>query len=344
MALRFARVLSLLNLHAEGEIGRVVTGGVLDIPGRTMLDKLRHLNEVDDSLRRFCVLEPRGIAQGSTNLLLPATEPGADAGFIVMQPDRCHAMSGSNAICVATALLETGMVAMQAPETALTLDTAAGLVRAVASCRDGRCERVTLTMPWSYVEAEDVPLDVPELGRVSLDIAFGGVFYALIDPASLGLAIRPETARALVDTGMRILAAAKEKIRPSHPERPGLDGLAYLMFAGTEAGRPTNATILPPGRLDRSPCGTGSAARLALMHARGDIDAGGPLTFHSAIGSRFEAAILETGEVAGRPAVRPSISGRAWIYGREEIGIDPADPFTGHALADCWGPGVADIG
>ena len=338
--MRWSRCLGLVGVHAEGEIGKVITGGLIDVPGDSMLAKLRYLEEVDDSLRRFCLLEPRGGPNMSVNLLLPPCEPEADAGFIVMQPDRCHAMSGSNAICVTTALLETGMLPLREPETLVTLDTAAGLVRARARCGEGSCLSVTLDMPASFVEALAAPVRVPGIGRVSLDVAFGGVFYALLDPATLGLAVTPEAARTLVETGMRILEAARQEIVPEHPERPGIRGLAYLMWCGRDGEGPRNATVMPPGRLDRSPCGTGSSARLATMAARGEIAPGERLVFRSTIGSRFEAEIAAVTEAAGRPAVCPRITGRAWIFSREEIGVDPRDPFPlGHSLSDIWGPG-----
>lgn len=340
--MRWTRTIELVGVHAEGEIGRIITGGVLDVPGATVLEKLRWLNEEDDSLRRFCVLEPRGGPNASVNLLLPPCEQGADAAFIVMQPDQCHAMSGSNAICVTTALLELGILPMTEPMTIVTLDTAAGLVKASAQCRDGRCEKVSLDMPASFVHALEVPIDVPELGPVLVDIAFGGVFYVLVDPVTVGLTIDPGSARRLVDVGMAILAAARAQIVTEHPTRPGLKGLAYLMWCGEDELGPRNATVLDPGRLDRSPCGTGSSARLAVMHRRKQVDVGGGRIFRSTIHTRFEAQVTGITEVAGRPAILPRITGRAWIYSREQIGLDPTDPFPlGHALSDVWGPGLA---
>ena len=180
--MRWNKTVTMIEAHAEGEVGRVVTGGVGNIPGQTMLDKMNYLNEVDDSLRRFLVFEPRGYAQMSTNLLLPPVTPGADYGFLILQGDKVHAMSGSNCICVVTVLLETGMIEMRGPETVVTLDTPAGLVRAKAQCRDGKSERVTLEMPPSYVDQSDMKVDVKGLGEIQLDVAFGGIFYALVDP------------------------------------------------------------------------------------------------------------------------------------------------------------------
>jgi proline racemase len=333
--------LHLVAVHAEGEIGKVIVAGAPTIPGRSVLDKLVHLNTVDDGLRRFCILEPRGGPQASAILLLDPIEPGTDAGFIVMQPDTCHAMSGSNAICVTTALLETGRVAMREPETRLVLDTAAGPVPVLATCRAGKCERVQLDMPWSFVVEDGLSFEVEGQGRVEAAIAFGGVFYLLVEAAPLGLDIAPGSARRLVEAGMAILEEAQRRWQPTHPERPGIEGIAYLMFMAESVGRRTNATIMPPGRVDRSPCGTGSSARLALLHARGRADGARATTFHSIIGSQFEAGISATGEVAGRPAIRPWISGRGWIYAEEKLLVDRRDPFlAGHALADVYGPGL----
>ena len=330
--------LELLLVHAEGEIGKVIMGGAPELPGSSVTDKLVHLNEVDDSLRRYCTLEPRGMAQASVNLLLPPTVPEAAAGFIVMQPDQCHAMSGSNAICVATALLESGRVAMREPQTRLVLETAAGLVPVAATCANGRCIEVALEMPWSFVVADQLVLAVDGIGEVEAAIAFGGVFYLLVEAAPLGLEITPENARHLVDRGMTILNAAQRQWQPAHPERAGVHGLAYLMFMAADA---TNATIMPPGRVDRSPCGTGSSARLALLHARGEAEVGTEAVFRSIIASRFRAEITSVGEVAGLPAIRPRISGRGFVFGREMLFALDDEPFpAGHAMADTYGPGV----
>ncbi len=337
--MRWRKTLTMIEAHAEGEVGRVITAGVIDVPGETMLDKLTHLNEVDDSLRRFCVFEPRGYAQMSTNLLLPPTRPDADAGFIILQGDKAHAMSGSNCICVATVLLETGMLPMSEPETQIRFDMPAGLVVANAHCHDGKCERVALDMTPSYVEALDVEVQTASFGSARVDVAFGGVFYALIDPAAFDLRIAPENARQLVEIGSEVHRALNENLTVAHPEKPGLRGIAYTMFVDhRDDGELVGATILPPGRVDRSPCGTGNSARVAVMHARGEIEPGDTLTARSIIDSRFEITCLGTTEVAGRPAVLPRVSGRGWIHGIHQIGIDPDDPYPlGYAVSDCWG-------
>ncbi|MCS6878342.1 MAG: proline racemase family protein [Geminicoccaceae bacterium] len=337
--MRWERCLMCVGVHAEGEIGRIVLGGLPAVPGGTMEERLLWLNENEEGrrLRRFLTSEPRGWPAMSTNLLLPPLAPGADAAFVVLQPDQAHAMSGSNAICTATALLELGMVPMREPETTIVLDTAAGLVRARVRCAEGRAREVTLDMPASFVEARGIELDVEGLGRIELAIAFGGVFYALVDPAPLGLAIEPEAAGALCSLGVRILEAARARFTPVHPERPTIRGLAYLMWCGEGAEGPRNATVLMPGRLDRSPCGTGSSARLALEFGLGRIRPGETRVFRSAIGTRFAAELVGTTEVAGRPAVLPRISGRAWLYSFEQLGLDPEDPFPrGLRLSDLW--------
>lgn len=329
----------MVEAHAEGEVGRVVTGGVLDLPGDSMLEKMGFLNEEDDSLRRFCVFEPRGYASMSTNLLFPPSRPDADAGFIILQGDKAHPMSGSNCICVVTVLLETGQVPMTEPETVVRLDTPAGLVTATAACRDGKCEKVTLDMVPSFVEALDVEVAVPDLGTVRVDAAFGGVYYALIDPRQIGLAIEPSAARALVDAGCRIHRALNERIQVRHPLYPSIDSFSYMMFVDRrENGELVGATILPPGRIDRSPCGTGNSARLAVRRARGEAREGEMLTARSIIDSRFEVTFLGETTVADRPAVLPRIAGRGWIHGIHQIGVDPSDPYPhGYLLSDTWG-------
>lgn len=337
--MHWSRTLTMVEAHAEGEVGRVVTGGVLDLPGETMVDKMNFLNHEDDSLRRFCVFEPRGHAAMSTNLLFPPTRPEADAGFIILQGDKAHAMSGSNCICVVTVLLETGVVAMSEPETTVVLDTPAGLVTAKAACKDGKCEQVTLDMVPSFVEALDVEVEVPGLGTIRVDAAFGGVYYALIDPGQIDLAIEPGSARSLVDAGCRIHRALNEQVTVRHPLYPAIEGFAYMMFVGrNDDGDLLGATILPPGRIDRSPCGTGNSARLAVRHARGEVKPGETITARSIIDSRFEVSFIGETTVGDRAAVLPRVSGRGWIHGIHQIGVDPTDPYPrGYLLSDTWG-------
>jgi proline racemase len=232
--MRWSRTIQTVDVHCAGEIGRVITGGVLNIPGATMAEKLHHLNTVDDSLRRWLCSEPRSAPAGSFCLLTPACDPRADVGFIVLQPDQAHAMSGSNAMCAATALLETGMIPMAEPESRVVFDTAAGLVTATAACAGGKVVRVTLDMPPAFVARLGAGIDTPEWGRVSYDLCFGGVFYALVDAAQVGLAIAPENARqlAMIGVDLRNRIAAQEPAL--HPTTPALNGLAYVMFRSDE--------------------------------------------------------------------------------------------------------------
>ena len=339
--MRWSRTIEIVSAHAEGEVGRVIIGGVLDVPGRTMGEKLQHLAD-DDSLLRLTLFEPRGAAQMSANIVLPPTTCGADAAFIPLQPDGPHAMSGSNAMCVVTVLLETGMVEMREPATTVVLDTAAGLVIAEAVCSDGRCERVSLEFFPSFAAHLDHPVEVEGLGTVRADIAFGGCWFALVDAGSLGLRIEPGEARALVDLGTRIRRAAREQIAVSHPSLPGFTSIEYALFHRRDGGTVRTGNVIFPGRMDRSPCGTGTAALLATGHARGELEAGASLVMRSIIGSTFEARITHTTAVGPHSAVVPWISGRAWIFARATLGIDPCDPFAaGYTLPDTWGEGVA---
>ena len=337
--MQWKKTITMVEAHAEGEVGRIVTSGVNDIPGDTMLEKMNYINQVDDSLRRFLVFEPRGYAQMSTNLIFDPINKDADIGFLILQGDKAHAMSGSNSICLVTVLLETGRIEMKEPETTVILDTPAGIVRATASCKNGKCVRVSLDMTPSYADQLDAIIDVEGLGKVTVDIAFGGIFYALIDPSQFDLKILPENARQLVDIGTRIHRAVNEQLEISHPELESIKGISYTMFVGhDDEGEMKGATILPPGRIDRSPCGTGNSARLAVMEARGQIKVGEILKAKSIIDSEFQVEIISKKTIAGKPGILPRISGRGWIHGIHQIGIDPSDPYPlGYKVSDCWG-------
>ncbi|MDI7862230.1 4-hydroxyproline epimerase [Rhizobiaceae bacterium n13] len=346
--MRWKRTIQLLDVHAEGEIGKVAIGGVPKIPGNTIAEQLHWFNTdpKGDALRRMLVLEPRGAPIGSVNLLLPAKHPEADAGFVILQPDQAHASSGSNSICVATALLEAGIVEMKEPETIVTLDTAAGLVRATATCRDGRCEKVKLTMVPSFVHELDVTIDTPQWGRITFDLCYGGIFYALVDVGQIGTTIDKANARALVDAGMILKDLINRTIPVVHPEIPAISGVAYVMFRDIDPdGAIRTCTTMWPGRVDRSPCGTGNSANLATLHARGKAKVGDIFTSRSIIGSEFEVGLSAVTEVAGRPAIIPTIAGRGFTFGLHQIALDPFDPFEeGFALTDVWGPSAGDIG
>lgn len=339
--MRWKKTLQMVDVHCEGEIGKVITGGVLDIPGKTMLDKMNYINEVDDSLRRLVVLEPRGCLQMSVNLLLPPTRPEAQAGFIVLQADKAHPMSGSNCICVVTALLELGILAMEEPYTTVVLDTPAGLVTARAQCANGRCVSVSLDMVPSFVEHLNAVIQTDEFGPIKADIAFGGVYYALIDVEQVGLSIEPGKARELADAGVRLRRVINEQVSVTHPLIDSLNEVAYVMFRNRlDQFTWQTCTTLPPGRVDRSPCGTGSSANLATLSARGQVTPGDQLISRSTIGGEFKVELLGLTEVGDRAAVLPRITGRAWVYGMHQIGVDPDDPLAdGFLLSDTWGEG-----
>lgn len=342
--MRWKKTAVMIEAHCEGEVGRVVVSGAPGAPAGAMLDKMNWFNApgAGDALRRFFVFEPRGHAAMSTNILFAPAAPGCDAGFVVLQPDRAHAMSGSNAVCVATALLETGMVEMREPETVVALDTPAGVVRARAACRDGKCESVALDMTPAFAEILDARAQVPGLGEVRADIAFGGVYYALVDPRPLGLEIRPERARDLTVAGGNILRAFQQSVQLNHPLHSSLNHIAYAMFVDElDNGEFIGATVLPPGRLDRSPCGTGNAARLAVRHARGAAKVGEEKIARSVIGGRFVVRFAGETEIGGKPAVLAQVAGRGWIHGMHHIGVDPSDPHPlGYCLSDTWGDGA----
>jgi proline racemase len=343
--MHFDQSLELLLVHCQGEVGKVLVRGAPAIPGATILDKLHHINTVDDSLRRFVAFEPRAHVAQSVNLLLPPTRPDADAAFIILQADRAHPMSGSNCICVVTALLESGRVPMTEPETLVRLDTAAGLILARARCAGGRCLSVSLDNVPAFALALDAPVRTQDFGTIRADIAFGGVFYALVDVDQTGLTIAPENARALASAGIAIRADLKGQIDIAHPDIAGLDEVAYVMFRSRDPdGTIRTCTTLKPGRVDRSPCGTGSSANLAVLHARGEVAVGDTRLSRSIIGGTFTAQAIGETTVGPHRAVVPRITGQAWVYGREELRISAEDPFaTGFALSDTWGPQVGDL-
>ncbi len=337
--MHWKRTLQTVDVHCAGEVGRVITGGVLDIPGDTMSAKLAHINDIDDSLRRWLCSEPRGAANHSFVLITPACHPDANFGMIILQTDQAHAMSGSNSMCAVTAILETGMMEMIEPETLVTLDTASGLVRATATCKDGKVVGVSLDMPASFVALPDGTVETPLWGAVTYDLCFGGVFYALVDVDQIGLSIAPENARLLAEKGveLRDIIAAKTKI--SHPEFPAIHGLAYVMFRSIEEdGAIRTCTTLKPARADRSPCGTGTNSTVALLHSKGEMRSGDTLTTRSIIDGEFQAELLGATQVGQFPGSRVRIEGQCWIYGISQIGLDPSDPFpTGFILSDTWG-------
>jgi proline racemase len=337
--MRAGRAITVVGCHAGGEVGNVVVGGVLPPPGATVFEQMQALAG-DDSLRRLLLREPRGSVAQHANLVVPPTRADCDAGFIVMEPTEYPAMSGSNAICVATVLLETGMVEMREPETRLRLEAPAGLVEVTARCRDGRCESVELTNVPSFADRLDAPLEAEGLGTLSVDVAFGGMWYAIADAAALGFALEPGEARELCEAGERIRAAAREQLQCTHPENPEIAGVSIVQLAGPWQGVgevSRNAVVVAPGRLDRSATGTGLSARMAVLHARGELHAGDTMSHASVLGTTFEGRVVEETALAGRPAIVPAIRGSAWITGVTQVLVDPTDPFPeGYLMRDTW--------
>ena len=338
--MRFARTVTVVGCQVGGEENNVITGGVLPPPGRTVFEMKRWLETEGDDLRKWLLLEPRGKPTLCVNLVVPPCDPRADAGFIIMESTDYPPMSGSNTICTTTVLLETGMLKMVEPETRLVLETPGGLVGVVATCRDGKVLRVRFTNVPSFATHLDAHVEVPGMGTVRLDVAYGGAFFAVVDAKSLGFEVKPHEARDLVATGQRIKHAAAEQLPVVHPGNPGIHTITFTEFAMPFEGagsRSRNAVIVSPGRIDRSPCGTGTSARLAVLHAKGLLRAGEGFTHCSIIGSEFEGAIASETRVGDRPGIVTTIAGQAWITGIFQHGYDPTDPFRdGYTLPDLW--------
>jgi proline racemase len=338
----FSRSLTIVGCHSEGEVGDVITGGVLDVPGKTMYDKLVHFETKEDSLRQLLLNEPRGRSSINTNLILPACDPRADAGFLIMESEEYAPMSGSNTICTTTVLLETGMISMKEPFTEVTLDTAAGLVTVTAECQGGKCKSVEFNNVPSFVFELDYKVTVPGIGEVSVDIAYGGMMYVLVDAASLGLMVDNQQSPQLIEIGERIKRAVEAAYTPIHPENSGIKGFSVLEFTeplkiedGFKVA--SNAVVVSPGRFDRSPCGTGTSARLAVLHARGEIKEGEIFKHRSIIGTEFVSRIRGTTKVGEYPAVLPTVKGRAWITSFKQVVLDSTDPFPqGFRVGDQW--------
>ncbi|WP_322054478.1 proline racemase family protein [Paraburkholderia bannensis] len=340
--MKLKRMVNVVGVHTGGERNDVITGGVLNVPGDTMFDKMKYLETQGDDLRKFLLQEPRGSVTQCVNLVLPSSHPEADAGFVIMEAEYYVPMSGSNTICTVTALLETGMLPMQEPYTDVTLEAPGGLVRVRAECKDGKCVNVTFSNVPCFVFGLDVPVDVPGIGQLTVDVAYGGMIYVLVDAQALGFKITPDEAGKLVEVGERIKRAAAEQFPAVHPENPEIHTINQTLFAGpierTEQGLTSrNGVIVSPGRLDRSPCGTGTSARLAVMHARGQIQQGERFLHRSILDTEFYGEITETLSIGGKPGIRPSITGSAWITGFHQYVLDSTDPLpTGYTLSDLW--------
>ncbi|KAJ0421184.1 proline racemase [Aspergillus carlsbadensis] len=340
--MRSTRSINTVGAHCAGEVCDVIVGGVLNPPNcKTMYEKLVHFRDKEDSIRQLLLQEPRGRPAMCTNLILPPCDPRADAGFLIMESDEYPPMSGGNTIATATVLLETGMVEMTEPVTELVLDTPAGIVGVRAECEGGRCKAVSFDNVPSFVFALDYEVDVPGLGKVSVDIAWGGMIYATVDASSLGLRIANSNGPKLIEYGERIKQALQNApFIPVHPENPGIRGVSILEFTeplDREKMEAVNTVVVSPGRFDRCPCGTGSCARMAVLHARGQLAVGEKFMHRSIIGSTFECHIRGTHKLGQYEAILPTVKGSAYIYGHKQMLLDPDDPYpAGFRVGDQW--------
>ena len=341
------RTISVVGCHAEGEVGDVIVGGVLPPPGANMMEKKLAFERDCDHIRRVLIQEPRGSVARHVNLIVPSTRADCAAGAIIMEPTEYPPMSGSNSICISTVLLETGMVAMSEPETRFSLDMPGGKVDILARCEKGKCVSVTIRNVPSFALKLEASLELAGQRTIAIDIAYGGMIYAIADARALGFEVKPDEARDLARLGEAIRTAAREQHPVVHPELPDIKDVSIVQLAGPlEAGEggyeAVNTCIVSPGRSDRSPTGTGTSARMAVLHARGLLKTGQGLIHRSIIGSRFVGRIEGETLVAGKPAILPSITGRAWITGFHHYRIDPLDPWPeGYRIADTWGVGTS---
>ena len=339
--MRSIRAIQIVGCHAEGEVGDVIIGGVAPPPGDTVWEQSRFIAS-DGKLRAFVLNEPRGGVFRHVNLLVPPKSPTAQMGFIIMEPEDTPPMSGSNCICVATVLLDTGIIAMQEPETRMVLEAPAGLVEVRAQCRNGKAERITLRNVPAFADRLQAPLDVEGLGTVTVDTAFGGDSFVMADAKALGFAVTPDEAGDIAKVGRRLVAAANAQIGFSHPLLPEWKHFSFAFITGPletvdGAMSSRNACVINPGKIDRSPTGTGVSALMAVLHAKGRMKVGETFIGRSIIESRFVGHIAAETEVGGRPAIVPEITGRGWITGTSTLMLDPDDPWPdGYKISDTW--------
>lgn len=342
--MRSTQIVHVVGCHAEGEVGDVIVGGIAPPPGDTLWEQARWI-AADNRLRNFVLNEPRGGVFRHVNLLVPPKDPRAVTGWIIMEPKHTPPMSGSNSICVATVLLDSGIVPMQEPETGFAMEAPGGLVEVVAECRGGKAVSVRVTNVASFAQHVGAPLEVEGLGTLCVDTAYGGDSFVLVDAAAIGFAITPDEARDLSETGMRITRAASEQLGFQHPTNADWRHISFCQFTapvtlenGVKTGR--NAVAIEPGKIDRSPTGTGCSARMAVLHAQGQLAVGEVFAGISIIGSRFDCRIEGLTDLSGTAAIVPSISGRAWITDTRQLLLDPDDPWPqGYRVGDTW-PGA----
>jgi proline racemase len=345
-------MIQAVDAHACGEPGRVIVGGVLDVPGHTMFEKMQYLQNHADGLRKVMLREPRGYPAANCNLILPPTHPEAAAGYVIMEQTEYPGMSGTNTICVTTVLLETGMVPMCEPATELTLESPAGLIHVQAQCASGKVQQVTFRNVPAFAVHLARRIEVPHLGTVIVDVAYGGMFYVIAEAAPFGLRLTPDEGREIVRVGEMIKAAVREQLPVEHPTQPGFKGVTISILTAPST-RPEahsrNAVIVSTGQLDwnrpatwtgaidRSPCGTGTCARMATLFARGELCLNEDFHHEGILGTIFTGRLLSETRVGPYPAVIPTISGRAWITGFCNYVLEEDDPFPeGFTVGDIW--------
>ncbi|HIF35537.1 MAG TPA: hypothetical protein EYG37_03370 [Candidatus Thioglobus sp.] len=339
--MKSSKLIHIVSCHAEGEVGNVIVGGVLPPLGDSLWNKARWLDQ-DQKLRRFVLNEPRGGVFKHVNLLVPAQNPKAQQGFIIMEPEHTPPMSGSNSICVSTVLLDTGMIPMTEPVTEFILEAPGGLVPVKAYCENGKAKSIEIHNVASFADQLDVYVEVEGLGSLKVDTAYGGDSFVIVDAAELGFEIKPDEAKDLAEIGSIITAAANQQLGFNHPTNSDWNHISFCELAlplfeekGVKVSR--NSVVIDPGKLDRSPCGTGCSARLAVLHAKGLLQKGDRMIGRSILDSRFDCSIVEETKVGDKIAIIPSIRGRAWITGIHQLMLDSEDPWPeGYRLTDTW--------
>ncbi len=351
--MHLSHMITAVDAHACGEPGRVITGGVLDVPGDTMFDKKLYFEKHADGLRKRMLREPRGYPAANCNLILPPTRQEADAGFVIMEQAEYPPMSGTNTICVATVLIETGMVPVSEPVTELTLEAPAGLIEVRADVQNGKAKRVTFENVPAFAVHLGATVKVPKLGKVTVDVAYGGMFYVIADVEPLGVALVPENGREIVRLGEMIKIATREQLPVVHPENPAISGVSIAQLSGPpsrpDAARKNAVTVSTgklhwdrpetwTGAIDRSPCGTGTCAKMATLHAKGELELNQDFVHEGILGTTFTGRLTARTQVGEYPAVVPTLSGQAWITGFSHYVLDPDDPFPdGFTVGDIWG-------
>ena len=332
--MRFERIISTIDAHAAGEPLRIITSGVPPLPGATILERRRYMAEHLDDVRRTLLFEPRGHADMYGAVLTPPVSPGADFGVLFLTNEGYSTMCGHGVIALSTVLLETGMVASRKEQTEVVYDSPAGLIKASAVVDDGRVTSVAFRNVPAFRFAHDLEV-MTGVGRVRVDVAYGGAFYALVDAADLGVEVLPENAVTLTKLGMEIKRAVDREIEVVHPDEPELRGIYGTIISEpprTASGDGRNITIYAEGAVDRSPCGTGTSAKLACLYEDGRLPLGKPYVHESVIGTMFTGRVLGETAVARYPAVETEIAGRGFMTGFHQFVVDPDDPTAGGFL------------